>query len=110
MNEEYKADGKAHPLSGELGYILHKKDDLFDMDLTEDLKSECTKEYCKYLLEVDKEKVISYLIDYIQKNIPEDISYIFRPSYLNNNISLQASFALKFKRSPNDESFFKDDQ
>lgn len=102
--ENYIADGEIHAISKEWAYILKEIDEI-KIDETDlkfnKLRTELYEKYSQYLYDFDKEKVMEIIFEYMCKflfNTPEDFCLIYRPEFGKN----KATFALKFKRSDED--------
>jgi hypothetical protein len=112
--ENHIDDGELHALSDDYGYAL--KLFLEDPSIHEnssrmtELRDDFAKKYADYLYQFDKEKVIRILMEYLVLSYNEDIQFIFRPAYMVSSLAQNASFAMKFKRSQNDNLGEKSDK
>ena len=110
--EENIADGELHALSRDYGYALKfflEEPDIYDNCRTmTELRDSFAKKYVDYLYQFDKEKVLRILMEYFILSYNEDIQFISKPAYLVSALCQNASFAMKFKRSQNDNLETKD--
>lgn len=105
--EGYIFDGEPHALNEEFAYILEKVDPNKEGF---NIKEECIKfyrKYSEYLLTNDKEKVIELMMRVFEHHLTfdeevPDTSWTYRPPYLCGPVELYGTFALKFKRAPED--------
>jgi len=104
--DNYIPDGELHALSKEYGYalkfFLDKNSPSDNAEKMTDIQFEFTKKYADYLMEFNKGKVIKILMQHLMQGYDEDFQFIFRPAYIVSSLAQNASFALKFKRSEND--------
>ena len=87
----YIFDGEIHPLSEDYAYIMKYVDDK-EFNL-EDLGNH--KEYLK-----NKEECLGKFIEYLIKN--NYLIFIYRPASGFDECPTKGTFAIKFKRLPND--------
>jgi hypothetical protein len=110
--EEYIPDGELHAISKDyayaLKYFLDKNSVEKNCENMTELQLDFAKKYAEYLLEFNKEKVMSILMEKMMQGWDEDLQFIFRPAYIVSSLTQNASFAMKFKRALNDNLKVKD--
>ena len=106
--QDYNFDGEIHALSKDWAYAIKKVDGFSiyknDSKFT-DLRDEFYKKYAEYLYSFDKDKVIEILLNYLCGFVfhtPEEFSLIYKPPYNITSLEQIGTFAIKFKRSKED--------
>ena len=106
--QDYNFDGEIHALSKDWSYAIKSVGQFNfnenDSTFTE-LRDEFYKKYAEYLYSFDKKKVLEILINYLCGFVfhtPEDFSIIYRPPWEFDALSQNGTFAIKFKRSKED--------
>lgn len=105
----YIADGEIHALSKDYGYIFKKIENLdIEFSSINEIQLDFFNKYAEYLYLFEKEKVLQIIVDNLMSSCgifgysSEDYKFIYKHSQMASSLSQYASFALKFKRSKND--------
>ena len=96
-----KADGEIHPLDESFAYILEEGN--FDEDAIYKMKDRFFKKYAEYLLKTDYENTLDLLVWALSNlYVGEEVKFIHRPPMYCDPLVQNSSYAMKFKRKPDD--------
>ncbi len=94
-------NGEIHPLDEGFAYILEEGD--FDENAIEKMNNRFFKKYAEYLLKTDYENTLDLLTWALQKlYLGEDVQFIHRPPMYCDPLQTKSTYAMKFKRKPDD--------
>jgi len=97
MNETI-TDGKIHFLNDKIGYISKSFQENITFIELKKIEEEMLKEYIKYLIKYDEEKILDILTRYLSFQNSNEFNFIFRPAYIVSSLAQNALLSLKFNR------------
>ncbi len=105
---EYIFDGEIHILDDNLAYAILLKPYNNQEEIYNDKKLFIEK-YFNYIQKTDPEKLMKMTLSFFYGFTDlEEVDFIFRSKETTNLLNYKGSFAMKFKRSKNDNGFFNE--
>jgi len=103
-------DGTVRPINDEFGYVGELFEDCDSYLHVKELEKKLLKEYIKYLIKSNPDKVCDIVANSYLYNIPEKVSIIYRPAWLVGTLAQRAQLVVKFKREDSDCLLYLKDQ